>query len=96
MILDMNPIRVGEVIFESMSSQIFPPIQPADIGWPTGNRKKLSSCQAQLGQATCLAVASFLSISCGQSYVRRLYIVPTHIADRPEIHHFTVVRVKTT
>ena len=26
-------------------------------GWPTGNRKKLSSCQAQLGQATCLAVA---------------------------------------
>ena len=26
-------------------------------GWPTGNGKKLSSCQAQLGQATCLAVA---------------------------------------
>ena len=32
-------------------------IQPADIGWPTGNGKKLSSTQAQLGQATCLAVA---------------------------------------
>ena len=32
-------------------------LQPAVIGWPTGNRKKLSSCQAQLGQATCLAVA---------------------------------------
>ena len=26
-------------------------------GWPTGNGKKLSSCQAQLGQATWLAVA---------------------------------------
>ena len=26
-------------------------------GWPTGNGKKLNSCQAQLGQATCLAVA---------------------------------------
>ena len=26
-------------------------------GWPTGNRKRLSSCQAQLGQATWLAVA---------------------------------------
>ena len=26
-------------------------------GWLTGNGKKLSSCQAQLGQATCLAVA---------------------------------------
>ena len=26
-------------------------------GWPTGYGKKLSSCQAQLGQATCLAVA---------------------------------------
>ena len=26
-------------------------------GWPKGNGKKLSSCQAQLGQATCLAVA---------------------------------------
>ena len=26
-------------------------------GWPTGNGKKLSSCQAQLCQATCLAVA---------------------------------------
>ena len=36
-------------------------------GWPTGNGKKLSSCQAQLGQATCLAVAYFLSISCEPS-----------------------------
>ena len=32
-------------------------LQPADIGWPTGNGKKLSSCQAQLGQATCLGAA---------------------------------------
>ena len=31
--------------------------QPADIGWPTGNGKKLSCSQAQMGQATCLAVA---------------------------------------
>ena len=32
-------------------------VQPADIGLPTGNGKKLSSSQAQLGQATGLAVA---------------------------------------
>ena len=31
--------------------------EPADIGLPTGNGKKLSYSQAQLGQATCLAVA---------------------------------------
>ena len=47
-------------------------IQPADIGLPTGNGKKISCSQAQLGQATCLAVAYFLSIYCGPSYVRRL------------------------
>ena len=35
-------------------------------GWPTGNEKKVSSSQAQLGQATCLAVIYFLSISCGE------------------------------
>ena len=27
-------------------------VQPADIGLPTGNGKKLSNSQAQLGQAT--------------------------------------------
>ena len=48
-------------------------VQPADIGLLTGNGKELSCSQAQLGQATCLAVASFLSISCGPSYFRRLY-----------------------
>ena len=32
-------------------------IQPADIGLPTGNGTKLSCSQAQVGQATCLAVA---------------------------------------
>ena len=40
--------------------QIFPSsldVQPADIELPTGNGKTLSSCQAQLGQATVLAVA---------------------------------------
>ena len=39
-------------------------VQPVDIGLPSGNGKKLSCCQAQLGQATGLAVAYFLSISC--------------------------------
>ena len=32
-------------------------VQPADIGLPTGNGKKLSCTQAQFGQATGLAVA---------------------------------------
>ena len=32
-------------------------LQPADIGWPTGNGNKLGSSQAQLGQATSLVVA---------------------------------------
>ena len=32
-------------------------LQPWDIGWPTGNGEKLSRSKAQLGQATCLAVA---------------------------------------
>ena len=45
---------------------------------PTRNGKKPSSsqaqlCQAQLGLAKCLAVASFLSISCGQSCGCTLY-----------------------
>ena len=35
--------------------------------WPTGNGRKLSSSQAQLGQATCLDVDLFLFISCGPS-----------------------------
>ena len=32
-------------------------VQCSCSGWPTGNGKKLSSSQAQLGQTTCLAVA---------------------------------------
>ena len=36
-------------------------------GCRTGNGKKLSSSHAQLGQATYLAVASFLSVSCATS-----------------------------
>ena len=48
-------------------------VQPADIGWPTGNGKKLSCTQACCLAQLCLAAAYFLSISCGQSYVRRLY-----------------------
>ena len=42
------------VRFQLIKSNV---IQPADIGWPTGYGKKLSSTQAQLSQATCLAVA---------------------------------------
>ena len=34
-----------------------PSLQPADTGLPTGNGKKISNSQAQLGQATGLAVA---------------------------------------
>ena len=36
---------------------LFNIVQPADIGWPTGNGKKLRCSQAQLSQATCLAAA---------------------------------------
>ena len=32
-------------------------VETVDIGWPTGNGKKLSCTQAQLGQATGLAAA---------------------------------------
>ena len=63
--IKVNPTKVLQ--------EMGPPVQPADIGLPTGNGKKLSYSQAQLGQATCLAVAQFLSISGGPSYVRRLY-----------------------
>ena len=48
-------------------------LQPADMGWPTGNRKKRSNCPACCLAQLCLAAAMFLSISCGPSYVRRLY-----------------------
>ena len=50
-------------------------VQCSCSGWPTGYGKKLSRGQAQLGQATCLAVAQFLSISCGPSWARALYRV---------------------
>ena len=70
---------LGTLIFSNLAPPIFYEgldkviVQPADIGRPTGNRKKLSCCQAQLSQAKCLAVAFLLSISCRPSYVRRLY-----------------------
>ena len=47
-------------------------VQPADIGWPTGNGKKLSKSQACCLAQLCLGAAYFLSISCGQSCVCRL------------------------
>ena len=42
-------------------------------GWTTGNGNKFSSSQAQLGQATCLGLASFLSISGATSTPSALY-----------------------
>ena len=39
-------------------------LQSGWSGCRTGNEKILSSSQAQLGQATYLAVAQFLSVSC--------------------------------
>ena len=50
-------------------------------GWPTGNGKKLSSSQVHLGQATCLDVAYFLSISCGPSTPSALYRVVHLVAE---------------
>ena len=72
-ILSPEGERLSGMLKLSLNVRKFCIIQPADIGWPTGNGKKRSCSQAQLGQATCLAVASFLSISCGPSYVRRLH-----------------------
>ena len=37
-------------------------VQPADIGWPTGNGKKLSNTQACCLAQLCLNAALFLSI----------------------------------
>ena len=51
------------ITFKEFLFPIFSPFSLSSIlqggwgGWPTGNGKKLSSCQAQLGQATRLAVA---------------------------------------
>ena len=50
-----------------------PSLQCSCSSWPTGYGKKLSWGQAQLGQTTCLAVAQFLSISCGPSRPSALY-----------------------
>ena len=60
------PKRHGQRLREHgfSSTNLLPLIQGGWGGWPTGNGKKLSSSQAQLGQATCLAVSYFLSISC--------------------------------
>ena len=43
-------------------------LQPADIGLPTGDGKKLSNSQACCLAQLCLAAAYFLSIYCGPSY----------------------------
>ena len=51
-------------------------VQGDYVGFNTGNEEKLSCNQAELGQASCLAVAEFLSISSVKSYVDTLYIAP--------------------
>ena len=49
-------------------------LQPIQGGWSgCRSRKKLSSSQAQRGQATYLAVASFLSVFCPTSTPSTLY-----------------------
>ena len=48
-------------------------VQCSCSGWPTGNGKKLSNSQACCLAQLCLGAVKFLSISCGPSYVRRLY-----------------------
>ena len=48
-------------------------LQCSCSGWPTGNGKKVSNRQACCLAQLCQAAAYFLSISCGLSYVRRLY-----------------------
>ena len=60
---DLWPIPIVPMLFCSkmmmkfMMTFIVSCTVPADIGLPTGNGKKLSCSQAQLGQATYLAVA---------------------------------------
>ena len=49
-------------------------IQSGYLGLNTVNGKKRSSIHAQLVQATCVAVASFLSISCVQPLCTTLAI----------------------
>ena len=82
----VNGIIVQSALSHSCKEEYFlHTLQPADLGWPTGNGKKLSCCQAQLSQATCLAVAYLLSISCRPSYVRRLYTAEAgfSVANKP-------------
>ena len=56
MVVDQNMSSLGYVSkYQTVLLSIL--VQPADIGWLTGNGKKLSCSLAQLGQATCLAVA---------------------------------------
>ena len=50
-----------------------PIVQSGWSGCRTGNREKLSSSQEQLGQATYLDVAQFLSVSCATSTPSTLY-----------------------
>ena len=47
----------SDFITKFFGYMVFSALQSGCGGWPTGNGKKLSSCQSQLGQATCLAVA---------------------------------------
>ena len=53
----MSYYRAYRVFIFLCKIELDHPVQGGWGGWPTGNGKKLSSCQAQLAQATCLAVA---------------------------------------
>ena len=62
--------RGGKQGNHSIMFELFPSEKSVQSGWSgcrTGNGKKLSSSQAQLGQATYLAVAQFIAVSCETS-----------------------------
>ena len=56
-IMDKSKSRTGDEARSFSGKLNYFPVQGGWGLWPTGNGKKLSSSQAQLDQATCLAVA---------------------------------------
>ena len=62
----VGPTKVDKVCINLLNARV--DVQGGWGGWPTGNGKKLSS-----SQATGLAVAYILSISCGPSTPSALY-----------------------
>ena len=72
-IFSLRGFENTDILLTTVLEQKLRSLQCSCSGWPTGYGKKRSSNQAQLGQTTCLAVASFLSISCWPSWTRALY-----------------------